>query len=85
MLSFYIVRPDGLVRDPVAKRPGFLFDRMRKNKAETLPEKEVVMKFLIIMLAVHFVNELISNKRENKKTNADKNEIIRHPAEFSIR
>jgi hypothetical protein len=39
----------------------------------------------MIMLAVHFVNELISNKKKDKRDNADKNEIIRHPAEFSIR
>jgi hypothetical protein len=43
------------------------------------------MKFLIIMLAVHFVNELISNKRKDKSENSDRNEIIRHQAEFSIR
>ena len=43
------------------------------------------MNFLIIVLAIHFVNELISNKIKDNVNKEVKNENIRHPAEFSIR
>lgn len=45
------------------------------------------MKFLMIVLAVHFIGEVISNKRKGvKNKNADeKNDRVIHPAEFNIR
>jgi hypothetical protein len=45
------------------------------------------MKFLLVVLAIHFVGELISNKRknENKIEMDERNEVIRHPAEFELR
>jgi hypothetical protein len=45
------------------------------------------MKFLIIVLAVHFVAEMISIKRKSiSNNNADEaNEKIFHPAEFNMR
>jgi hypothetical protein len=50
-------------------------------------EKEVSMRFLLIVLAIHFTVELISNKRKTRKemeTN-EMNEPVRHPAEFELR
>lgn len=43
------------------------------------------MKLLIIVLAVHFVNEIISNKIKERGNKAEKNVKVRHPAEFSMR
>ena len=45
------------------------------------------MKFLMIVLAVHFVGEVITNKRKVvKNNNADEiNEKVLHPAEFNMR
>jgi hypothetical protein len=45
------------------------------------------MKFLLVVLAIHFVGELISNKTKNEnKTGMDeRSELIRHPAEFELR
>jgi hypothetical protein len=44
------------------------------------------MKFLMIVLAVHFVAEMISDKRKKANHNAgESNEKARHPAEFEIR
>jgi hypothetical protein len=45
------------------------------------------MKFLMILLAVHFIVEVISNKRKGTgNINADEgNEIVIHPAEFNMR
>jgi hypothetical protein len=44
------------------------------------------MKFLLAVLAVHFVVELFSSK---KKVNANEvnvlNDTVRHPAEFELR
>lgn len=44
------------------------------------------MKFLLAVLAVHFVVELFSSK---KKVTVDEvkmpNDIVRHPAEFELR
>jgi hypothetical protein len=48
-------------------------------------EKEVVMKFLMIVLAVHFMAEMISNKKKVNNNNDDTNENRVHPAEFAIR
>jgi hypothetical protein len=48
-------------------------------------KKEVIVKLVIIVLAVHFVNEIISNKIKEKGNKAEKNENVRHPAEFSLR
>jgi hypothetical protein len=45
------------------------------------------MKFLMIVLAVHFIGEVISNKRKGtNNNNADEsNERVIHPAEFTMR
>ncbi|HLG40703.1 MAG TPA: hypothetical protein VI461_13585 [Chitinophagaceae bacterium] len=45
------------------------------------------MKFLMIVLAVHFLGEVISNKRKgiNNSSADEKNEKIIHPAEFNVR
>jgi hypothetical protein len=43
------------------------------------------MEFLIIVLAIHFVNEIISNKIKGNENKAKMNGNVRHPAEFSIR
>ena len=45
------------------------------------------MKFLMIVLAVHFVAEMISNKRKqiNNDDACEKEEKILHPAEFDMR
>jgi hypothetical protein len=45
------------------------------------------MKFLLTVLAIHFIGELIGNKRKNKKINeADEiNETVFHPAEYELR
>ena len=45
------------------------------------------MKFLLAVLAIHFIGEWISNKRKDKRNdNADvRNETVRHPAEFDLR
>jgi hypothetical protein len=43
------------------------------------------MNFLIIVLAIHFVNEIISNKIKANGNKVEKTGNIRHPAEFPIR
>ena len=45
------------------------------------------MKFIMIVLAIHFAGEVISNKRKMKdKYQADeKGERVIHPAEFGMR
>lgn len=44
------------------------------------------MKFLIIVLAVHFVARMFSKGEENENNEAGvMNEIVRHPAEFNLR
>lgn len=43
------------------------------------------MNFLIIILAIHFVNEIISNKIKTKGNKVEKSGNVRHPAEFSLR
>jgi len=43
------------------------------------------MNFLIIVLAIHFVNEIICNKIKENANKVEKNGNVRHPAEFSIR
>lgn len=45
------------------------------------------MKFLMIVLAVHFVAEIISRKRkETDRGNGDeRNKDVRHPAEYDLR
>ena len=48
-------------------------------------KKEVAMNFLIIVLAIHFVNEIICNKIKENANKVEKNGNVRHPAEFSIR
>ncbi len=50
-------------------------------------DKEVAMKFLMIVLAVHFISEVISNKRKkaSEKNMDERKEIILHPAEYILR
>jgi hypothetical protein len=45
------------------------------------------MKFLLAVLAIHFIGELISNKRKDKRiSEADEiNERVYHPAEYELR
>jgi hypothetical protein len=45
------------------------------------------MKFLMIVLAVHFVAEMIANKRKdiNDNNSGETNETVLHPAEFNMR
>lgn len=44
------------------------------------------MKFLMIVLAVHFVAEMISNKRKDKGNEAgERCDKVVHPAEFNMR
>lgn len=45
------------------------------------------MKFLIIVLAIHFIGELISNKRKGTgKDDAEEGrDMVFHPAEFPVR
>ena len=46
------------------------------------------MKFLLAVLAIHFIGELISNKRKDKRINeADEmnDERVYHPAEYELR
>jgi hypothetical protein len=42
------------------------------------------MKFLLIVLAVCFVAEIFSKRKENKSADVT-NENVRHPAEFNLR
>ena len=65
------------------------FDFGSENRLETIPrrKKEVSMKLLLATFAVRVVIEMISNKRKeksNKEVN-EKNEKVRHPAEFTMR
>lgn len=64
------------------KRPGFFVPVIEKIK-----QGRYVMKFLLAVLAIHFIGEWISNKRKDKEIdNADvSNETVRHPAEFDLR
>lgn len=43
------------------------------------------MKFLLIVLAVRFVIELISNKGNNNKESEAKTQNVFHPAEYELR
>ncbi len=44
------------------------------------------MKFLLIVLAIHFVIEWFSYKGKEKEKEMDEvNDKIRHPAEFDLR
>ncbi len=43
-----------------------------------------VMKFLLIVLAVHFVTGIFSKRKENKGADV-MSERVRHPAEFNLR
>jgi hypothetical protein len=45
------------------------------------------MKFLVIMLAIHFIGEMFSNKmkKENKNNSTENNAKVLHPAEFQVR
>jgi hypothetical protein len=45
------------------------------------------MKFVMVVLAIHFIGEMISNKRKRVKDKRgdERNEIILHPAEYLLR
>jgi hypothetical protein len=45
------------------------------------------MKFLVAVLAIHFIVELISNNRKKEKENINDgiNERIIHPSEYRVR
>ena len=45
------------------------------------------MKFVMIVLAIHFIGEVISNKRKETRNRkiGERNETIRHPAEYDLR
>ena len=49
--------------------------------------KEVAMKFIMTVLAIRFIAELIGNKRKNINVNVkdQKDETVRHPAEYGLR
>jgi hypothetical protein len=46
-----------------------------------------VMKFVMIVLAIHFIGEMIGNKRKKvtERNTDEKNIRILHPAEFPVR
>jgi hypothetical protein len=49
--------------------------------------KEVTMKFVMVVLAIHFIGEVIGNKRKkikDKRVN-ERNELVLHPAEYILR
>jgi hypothetical protein len=60
-------------------------DRVFYLQAEK--ERRCAMKFLMIVLVVHFVAEVIGNKRKevNEGKADEKDEKILHPAEFNMR
>jgi len=68
---------------------GFTDDRQRNGEIFRQDEKirRCAMKFLMIVLAVHFVAEVISNKRKEMTGNkaGEKEEKVLHPAEFNMR
>ena len=45
------------------------------------------MKFLLAVLAIHFVAEMIGNRKKDNDTNdaGNTSSIVRHPAEFELR
>lgn len=45
------------------------------------------MKFLLVVLAIHVIGELISNKAKDKKIKeAERKDLdVRHPAEYELR
>jgi hypothetical protein len=45
------------------------------------------MKFLISVLVIHFINELVHNKRKDnvKAVEEEKPKAVIHPAEFMMR
>jgi len=49
--------------------------------------KEVTMKLVMVVLAIHFIGEVISNKRKKIKDKRmdERKEIVLHPAEYMLR
>ena len=43
------------------------------------------MKFLLIVLAVHFAVQMIGNKQNKKDNKPEVNSNVRHPAEHELR
>lgn len=67
-----------LIGSPVAANDrAFLYPKPKKKGT-------YVMKFLLIVLAVHFVAEIFSKRKENKGADV-MNERVLHPAEFNLR
>lgn len=85
MLSFYIVRHRRISERPGRKTTGFFYELKKVSAKPKSVKKEVAMNFLIIVLAIHFVNEIISNKIKDNGNKAEQNKNVRHPAEYSVR
>jgi len=85
VLSFYIVRHRRISERPGRKTTGFFYELKKVSAKPKSVKKEVAMNFLIIVLAIHFVNEIICNKIKENANKVEKNGNVRHPAEFSIR
>ena len=72
---------------------GFLFQRRRlrsftdNNQSVQSAQEEVDMYFLITILMIHFIFALIENRTVKNEISmkAEVDEVVRHPAEFSIR
>ena len=65
----------------------FLPNSVCFNMASISKFKDPRAAFVMIVLAVHFIGEVISNKRKGMgNNNADEgNETVIHPAEFNMR
>ncbi len=70
-------------------RYGDADDGKRNGKTSKQNEtiEEVTMKFLMVVMAIHFIGEVISNKRKEMVNNNgdEKNRDVIHPAEFNMR
>ena len=67
---------------------GIFNDRIDTDQwARANQGKEVAMKFIMMVLAIRFIAELIGNKRKNINVNVkdQKDETVRHPAEYGLR
>jgi hypothetical protein len=82
-------RNDGMVNCGACDRvyPDRHSQRNRKIGKQDETIRRYGMKFLMIVLAVHFVAEMIGNKRNEAKSNnaGERNDNIRHPAEHELR
>lgn len=57
------------------------------SRRKEIKKERWVMKFLLVVLAAHFVAELVSVKRKENKGNDTerKSQTVFHPAEFPLR